>query len=263
MLINKKYSIFQKMAFEVRYRYGFTYLDKCGKTLNAIMRSHPEWVVKGDDPTPHSGKLISINNGCSLSFSAHSYNLILEMPTGGDPLSDKDVDIFVYQAEMLSQILNDYLGLEEFTRIGLRAWYLFRCQSKKEAQKWMDDLGIYSTSQKTLEAFGGSIDAASVVFVIDSQDRKYRLSVSVVEQQAQVDLGEEILSVRASTLSKDQNKFLLKQDQVRRRVRSNPEFAGLIDIDAFQDNPISIDPRDYIETSIKHFNEKLSAATQN
>jgi hypothetical protein len=66
--------------------------------------------------------------------------------------------------------------------------------------------------------------------------------------------------VRASSLSKDQNKFLQKQVQARSRMRANPEYAAMIDIDAFQEEPPSVDPRDFIETSAQQFAGRLGAA---
>jgi hypothetical protein len=45
MLINGKNSILQKLIFEVRYEYGYAYLDKCGRIVNTITRAFPEWNV--------------------------------------------------------------------------------------------------------------------------------------------------------------------------------------------------------------------------
>ncbi len=106
MYIKGQRGILQKIAFEVRYLYGFTYLDKCGKTVNTILRQHPEWMIKGDSPNPQDGRLVSMRNGCSFAFSPYSYNFGLDMPAGGEPLSDSDVAGFVDQTDLLSRIVN-------------------------------------------------------------------------------------------------------------------------------------------------------------
>jgi hypothetical protein len=53
---------------------------------------------------------------------------------------------------------------------------------------------------------------------------------------------------------------LQKQELVKRRMRSNPEYAALIDIDAFQEEPDAVDPRDFIETSLQQISAGLTKA---
>lgn len=262
MHIRSQSGVLQKVAFEARYLYGFTYLDRCGKTINRIMRDHPEWMIKGDSPNPQDGRLVSVKNGCSFVFSPYNYTFQLDMPTGGESLSEADLTGFVDQVDLISRIVNDYLELEVFTRIGVRTWHLFGFQSLSAATDWLNSLGYYSISNELLKAFEGTIDAATVTMLLTGTDRKFRLSFSSVERQAQIDLGDEILNIRASTLSKDQDKFLKQQMQVRRRVHSNPAFAALIDIDVFQEEPISIDPKDFIDTSINQYSERLNTAAK-
>jgi len=255
--VKGKGGILQKLAYEVRYDFGFTYLDKCGRTINTILRDHPEWMIKADTPNPQAGSLVSIDNGCSFVFSPYNYTFVLEMPAGGEPLSEKERSEFVDQVELLSVIVSDSLGLEAFTRIGMRAWYLFSFDKLSESTEWLTSLGFYSISPDLSKLFEATLDAASVVVLLSSKERQYRLSFSSVERQVQLDLGQEILSIRASTLSKDQDKFLLRQLETRRRIHANPQFAALLDIDAFQEDPISIDARDFIENSLKDHSEKI------
>jgi hypothetical protein len=224
------------------------------------MRQYPEWLVKGDAPNPQDGRLVSVRNTCSFSFNPYNYNFFLEMPTGGEALTDNDVQTFINQVDLISRIVNDYLGLDTFTRISFRAWYLFSFDSLSESKNWLSHLGYFSISDKLITAFRGEIEAATMAILLTSTDRKYRLSFNSVERQAQLNLGEEILTVRASTLSKDQDKFLRQQMQAKRRMHLNPEFAAMFDIDAFQEDPISIDPRDFIETSIDQYSERLTSA---
>ncbi len=259
MNIKGKSSILQKIVFELRYRYGFTYLDKCGRTINAIMREHPEWMISGD-PNPQTTGLVSLQTGCLFNFSAPKCDFALEKPLGGDPISDQDFSGFVEQVALISGIVFDQLGLKEFTRIGFRAWHLFGCQNREEAENWLHSLDCYSISPNLSSAFEGEIEATSVVVVITGTDRKFRIAFNAVESHVELDLGQEILRVQASSLSKDQDKFLRKQMETKRRMRANPEYAAMIDMDAFQETPISVDPRDFIETSVKQFSDLLGAA---
>ncbi|MGH9855166.1 MAG: hypothetical protein ACREBD_35485 [Blastocatellia bacterium] len=192
------------------------------------------------------------------------YDFSLEMPLGGEhPLSDNELKDFVEQVDLLSRIVQDHLGLKEFSRIGFRAWNLFGCQDKEEAEDWLGSLSCYTFSPQLSEAFGGRLESAGIAAVIAGTNRKFRVAFNVVERHAYLDLGEELLHVRASSLSKEQNKHLQKQELVKRRMRSNPEYAALIDIDAFQEEPLTVDPRDFIETSLKQFSDGLIKAVSN
>jgi hypothetical protein len=261
MQIKGKNAILQKIVFELRYNHGFTYLDRCGRTINAIMREQPEWILKSDPPNPQTAGLVSIRNGCSFNFSSFKYDFSLEMPLGAEQsLSDDELKDFVEQVDILSRIVQDHLGLKDFSRIGFRAWYLFGCRDKEEAEKWLCSLSCYSVSPQFSAAFGGQFESAGVAAVIAGADRKFRVAFNVVERHAQLDLGEELLQVRASSLSKEQNKHLQKQERVKRRMRSNPEYAALIDIDAYQEEPLVVDPRDFIETGLRQFSAGLTKA---
>ncbi len=68
MHIRGKDDILHKVVFEVRYRYGYTYLDRCGKTINVIMKEAPEWVVKAEQVNTQGVTLVSLANQCSLQF---------------------------------------------------------------------------------------------------------------------------------------------------------------------------------------------------
>lgn len=121
-------------------------------------------------------------------------------------------------------------------------------------------LPCYSLSPQFSAAFGGQFESAGIAAVIAGNDRKFRVAFNAIERHAQLDLGEGLLQVRASSLSKKQNKHLQKQELVKRRMRSNPEYAALIDIDAFQEEPDSVDPRDFIETSLQQIPAGLTKA---
>ena len=121
MHVKGKQAVLQKLGFEVRYDFGFTYLDKCGRTINTILHESPEWMIKGDHPNPQEGSMVSIRNGCTFSFSPYSYNFNLEMPKGGKPLDENDVSDFIEQADEISQVINNSLALNVFKRIGVKS----------------------------------------------------------------------------------------------------------------------------------------------
>jgi hypothetical protein len=253
--------ILQKVVFEVRYRYGFTYLDTCGRTINTIMREYPEWVLRSESASPQNAPLLSLRNSCVFNFSALKYDLSVEHAPDKEPISDEDADTFSSQAEYIHAIVSESLGLGEFTRIGFRAWYLFSCSDELDGERWLRDLGCYRVEDKLVTAFGAEIEASSLSVLIPGEDRKFRIAFNGVERQAQIDFGQGILNVRPHDLDTGQDKFLKEQIKVKKRMRQTPEFAAMIDVDSFQENPKVIAPASFIETSSERILAALTKAT--
>jgi hypothetical protein len=259
--IKGKDGILHKLVYEVRYNNGFLYLDRCGLTAKRIMSTFPEWIVKSQDVSPQNAPLVSLANGAKFSFGALKYDLSMDQPMGREvALTENDVNGFITQADSVTRIVHEELELQEFTRVGFRMWYLFGGNSKEECEDWIDKLGIFKVEKSLTDAFSGNVQSQNHVVVLSGQDRNIRLAVNGVENLAQLDLGNEILSIQAHKLSQKQNAMLIKQNKVRQRLRVNPSFATMIDVDAFVEKPIDAVAGDYIQESFRQIQEGLSKA---
>ncbi|HHT9120178.1 MAG TPA: hypothetical protein ACFYD3_06515 [Candidatus Hypogeohydataceae bacterium YC41] len=262
MVIKGKSSICNKVVYEVRYKYGFTYLDRCGSTVNEIMKSASEWILSESSPNPQNAPLVSLRNGTRLNFSALKYDFSLEQPLGSDKdLEEEDTNEFTKQVDFVSSILNERLNLKDFTRVGFRIWYLFASPTKEDSERWISELlKEMPVDNSIATAFDGTIEAKNYIAIIAAKDRKFRISINGVERYAQVDLGENILGLRASQLSRDQNKFLLDQLKAKKRIAKNPAFAAMIDVDSFVEMPKDVEARDFITESLRQIEGRLPNA---
>jgi len=243
-------AVLWKLVFQLRYRDGFGYLDHCGKTVNAIQRANPRWMIRSADPSPQNAPLWNIETGATFNFSTKTLDVTLEKSAGGESLSEKDIDQFGSDTDELCQVVTRELGIQDLERMGFRVWLLFPAPSMLEAENWLTKLKSFSISDAIPRAFGGNIEATTVTTTIRTKDRRYRVAFTEVERAVQVDLGKEILSVSPRQLDKDQHKILLEQMKVRKRIHENPEHAALIDIDASIDDPVSAAAADFIQSSV-------------
>ncbi|HEX9975356.1 MAG TPA: hypothetical protein VGD14_25110, partial [bacterium] len=134
MQIQKKDSIIHKLVYEVRYKFGYTYFDRCGRTINRIMKEQPEWILFANEPNPQKAPLINTKNRSVFNFSALKYDLALEHEIGNEAaLTKNNIKEFQENADYLSKVINDELGLQEFTRIGFRIWYLIGTESNMDS----------------------------------------------------------------------------------------------------------------------------------
>ena len=264
MIIASKHAVLRQIAFELKFRYGYRYLDVCGDTINHIVRNYPEWIVKGSNISPQNAPLVSLKNGCSFNFSSEKLDLSLQKPIGEKPLDEKNVEEFVEQTNLLSSIAIDKLEVGVFTRIGVRVWHTFQCQNKEEAEEWLLKLGVSEIKISRLGIEKANIEAVGLNLIVEGEDRKFRIALNGVESQQQYDLGDLTLSIREAALHKRQKELLQAESLMRQRMRENPQYAALIDVDTFIDDPISFEPKSFIESSMEmvtqmhyHLNEDV------
>ncbi|HUT24489.1 MAG TPA: hypothetical protein VM492_09125 [Sumerlaeia bacterium] len=249
MMISNKPVIVHKLVFELRYSYGFSYLDKCGWVVNSIMRDRPEWILANTSPNPQNAPLINTNNNCRFNFSSLKLDLTVEQGLGEASLTEDDVSDFLTQVEEITPVVVDGLDLREFTRIGFRVWYMFACGSSDEAETWLRDLGCCQVSQRVAGSFRGRVKATGFSVVIESEDRSFRIAFNGVERSLPVNLGGEVLNIPPHTLHENQREHLLKQIRTKKRIEHNPQFAAMIDIDAYQEMPEKVEPGYFVRTS--------------
>jgi len=249
-----------KVVFEVRYRFGYLYLDRCGRILNSILQDGAEWVIRAV-PQPQAASVTSMRNSATFVYSSDSFSLSVEKATGADGIADEEMVIFSEQADVLGSIVQSNLNVTDFKRIGLRVWYLFPCQNKPEAERWLMQLGLFEIPARVYEAFSGNLDSASASILISTTDRKIRLAATSVERSAVLDLGDTSMVVPPHTLSEKQDIVLRQQLREKRRKQQDPGHAVMIDIDSFIDDPGSeINISDFIRSSRTGLIERLREA---
>lgn len=237
----------RQIVFELRYRHGFAYHDRCGTILNRVTRDLPDWLLIGD-VNPLNAQLYNVRNRCRFNFSNSRLDLNLERSPGDQPIDDAAFSDFADQVDVMCRIIFDELALKEFTRIGFRTLYHFPCETKQESEDWLRLLDFFRVSDKLTGAFGAKLETAGLSAVLVAQDCRYRIAFNVVERAAEINIGSEILSVRPHQLPKGQREALLQQLKAQRIRDRNPEYAVVIDIDAYHEDPPSVDPADFVTT---------------
>src|SRR4051812_22748372 len=78
--IKAKKPVVHKLAYELRYHYGHTYLDRCGRILTLIERDHPQWMVDPSAVSPQGATIYNLELGSQFRFSSGSLLLTWEQP---------------------------------------------------------------------------------------------------------------------------------------------------------------------------------------
>lgn len=258
-LLKGREPLLRQMIFELRYRHGYTYLDKCGKILSRILRELPEWVLGGEG-NPQGTALYSMKNRCRLTFSSTKFDLGLDYTTADNPIPEEDVGTFVEYVTFFSHLIIDELALTEFSRMGLRTLHYFSSTSSQESEQWLRSLGVFTVSPKLLKAFEADLDAAGLSIVLIGKDCRYRIAFNGVEISAQLDMGSELLTVRTSALKENQRKMLVEQLKAKRHRQVNSGYAVVVDVDAYLEDPKSPDPGDFSRRTVDNILPMIRAA---
>jgi hypothetical protein len=219
-----------------------------------------DWILANTSPNPQNAPLINTRNNCRFNFSALKLDFGLEQGVGEEALSEEDLEQFVQQVDDLTQLVIGELDLREFSRLGFRVWYLFECSDIPDAEKWLEKLELCKVSPKLVSAFEGQLEAANMAVLIESKDRKFRVAFNSIERTVPLNLGEGILNVPPRSLPKGQREHLVEQLKLKKRLAHNPQFAAMIDIDAFQDEPRIVKAGEFVRTSLEQLKRFLEAA---
>lgn len=233
-----------------------TYLDRCGTTVNRIMRTYPEWVIQ-DSPNPQNAPMVHPLTGMLFNFNPIKYDFSLDQSVD-QPLSRADIEAFIDQVECLSSIVHEELELTTFVREGFRIWYVLEMKSEEDANQWITSSGVFNVSPAVPAAFKGTTETAGYVLVIVTDERKYRVAVNTAERLERLNVGN--LNILPRSLSKRQRETLLDQMKAKSRLRQNPQHVVSLDVDAYVDEPIEVVPHDFLSRSIDAIESGLPKA---
>lgn len=253
-------ALLRKVVFELRYRRGFTYLDKCGRLINQLMELRPEWQPRPQDPNPQAALLVNLDNACTMSVDTRKLVLCMERPVGELALSDEDAQGFVREVDEMTTLVIEFLALQEFERIGFRSWFFFAGESRDDTELYLRRLGCFQLPDSLFSAFQGEPEAASAVAIVRGIDRSYRIAFAGVESPIQLDIGQEILTLPlGSNRPGSRHQRFLQNLEKKRIVRQNSKFAVMIDIDCYRDQPGDVEPADFVTSSLRFLPEALKA----
>lgn len=248
-----------KIVLEVRYRYGHTYLDRCGRTINAILRSSPEWQVQGGQ-SPAGSMLINWHRSYAFSFSSLKYDLSVERKYLNEGFDDSDLESFARQADGLHAIVTDELGIREFDRIGFRVWYNFVQESEERVWAWFRDLQLAQVSPSLVNAVEGSREKSfggAVLFETD--DRLFRLGFGMTQRLSELDICGAAAPFKVHDLPHGQDKALREALEQKRR---GEQFAATIDVDHFIRDPELDGVGDFVRDSLSRSVNLLRAISR-
>jgi len=164
-------AVVHQTVFEVRYNYGHTYLDRCGITMNDLLRKNIGWSVDGANP--QSGTLHNAEKAATFSFGSEKLSMSFKQGTDCPVLPDM-AEIANLSATFTMDVL-DHLAIEEVTRMGFRTWQLFGYDELVASQEAVKSLGFVANDR--IEGLGVTdLQEVSLNFVAARGDYEVRVA---------------------------------------------------------------------------------------
>jgi len=221
--------------------------------MTLIERDHPQWIVE-PNVSPQGAMLVNLQKGSQFRFSSENLVLSWDQSRDDHELTEEDLEDFFQQSATLTELVLGELGIkeEQYARIGFRAWYLFAAETHEEAQAWLASLRCWPVADRIQKAFDADLYSASMSIELAGKDRRYRLTFSAAERQSQLEAGLRVLTFSPRRLPKGQREaFQLEAEaqSAKKRRRQTSPYIAIIDIDAYQEEPLLLDVDDFLRSS--------------
>ena len=247
-------AVVHQVVLEVRYNYGYTYFDRCGITINDLIRHHAGWSV--DQASPSSGTIRNGELGASLTFSAEKAVVSFQQSPTVPELPKPD-EMARISAAFSTTVLQN-LGIEDVTRAGVRVWQLYGCESLAAAKAAVKDLGFVDLARL---AQVGLTDLDEVSFTVRANRGGLRSRVVVSSAEQTISVDPTTVKQAASEPSKQsraQHEALIAKLKAKRAVAHYPHYSMLVDIDTATEYPSPV-TRSFLHT---FFSEGFAWARQ-
>lgn len=224
-MMKSKKLLLEQIVFEVKYKQGYRYLDRCGETMIEIENKLPGWIA--GEAIPTGGKMRNEGENMTFNFDSLKFDIAKQ--------NAKDLQNFITHSKTIFNIVSSNLGLEEYKRFGLRCWFLFPVNSQSDGRKILSECKTYSVNKDIEKLFGKSIKDTSIVVVLEEEQKSHRISLTMVYKSKEdiiKDDSNKLLETPPHKLPTGQKEALRAQLQRRKKQKEQPEMAILIDIDS-------------------------------
>lgn len=235
--------ILPKVVFEVRYKQGYRYLDRCGEMMIEIENKLKNWSAREATIT-----------GCQMQnklekmiFNCSSVKLDLLQ------YDNKSLDIasFFDCSLTMFDIVSKNFGIKEYVRFGLRYWFFYPVDSMKTGRKILSSNKFFNINPEIENMFGKKIKDRSFVVIVYEENFGHRIALNLVHKEG-VDVEKEadaFLTTAPHKLPKGQKKALLAQIGRKKLQEEQPDVTILLDIDNYKEVPKAEELNDFIELS--------------
>jgi hypothetical protein len=244
--IHGKEPVLKTALCGVEYDSGELYYDRMGRVVRQLHQGGHGWLR---DATVAIKQTQVMNPAEGLILTVSTSGAALTLSTEGHPegIEAEDVARLADQSSFALGVIVDELELANFQRIGYRESYSFACDSLEETEAWIKGLGLVRIDDSLYTTFGNHY-AMSWALLFAAEECRYRLELRGAERPASVPVGPGEMTIKHSRAKQLKRDELLQLLTTRRHKQMDPEYAAILDIDAFlwDDTDADFDIRGFV-----------------
>ncbi|GAX59105.1 chemotaxis protein histidine kinase and related kinases [Candidatus Scalindua japonica] len=237
--------ILQKIVFEARYKQGYRFLDRCGETMIDVENKIKGWIA--GEAVPTGGSMVNELENMFFNFNSSKLDLSQHYT------NISNYKNFIDYSYKFFDITKKNLGLKEYSRFGLRFWFLYPVDSMEKGRNILHKSHIFRENKEVENIFGKKVKDKSAVIVLEEEEKGIRVSLALALKKG-MDIKieqSEPMSTRPHELPRGQKEALMKQLKKIKKKKEDPDIAILLDIDNYINNPQAEYLNNFINESIE------------
>jgi hypothetical protein len=225
-----------QLTFEIRYRQGYRYLDRCGDILVRIENSMPGWTAS--DVNLNTGTLENREQAMKYVFGpANAAMTQARMGiTSGEP--------FLKHTAALLDATLDGIKPASYSRAGLRSFDLRGVASAKEGIELMNRSEYLRSVGDVHKLLGKQASGRNLAYRAEDDKSGLILRVATVKRTA-TQLDDDIPFEEVSkpterpAFKEPSNQARIRVEQLRKKrdIAESPSLGVLVDLDCFEKDP--------------------------
>lgn len=224
--------LLQKIVFEVRYKQGYRYLDRCGETMIDAENKIKGWIA--GEAAPTGGRMVNTTENMLFSFNSSKLDL-------SQHYADiNDYKNFVNYSIKFFDLVSKNLGLKEYLRFGLRYWFLYPVDSAQIGRELLHKSHLFGDDKNVEGIFGKKVKDKSVVIVLEEEGKGARISLALALNKGvdtEIEQSTPTPTIPPHKLPRGQKEAVIKQLKKSKKSAEDPDVAILLDIDNYINCP--------------------------
>ncbi len=237
--------VLDQAILEVRYSRGHAYFDRSGQTLVELEQMDPEWMW--DQFSSQATAATKLSTNTRVAFSNVKFDLVRTALTGDGRTLAVDTDQFIADGVLAWKVINANLGLDEYTRIGLRLIFFLPKRSTEHAEAAMGSAILRPMIPDELSSL--QVKARQTVVVFSDGPLEYRVELGGIVRHEGLP-PTPLMTQRPEQLPKHQREYRNRLFSEQAKYGRNPKYAVKLDVDCAQSDPPKVDIAAYVKQAV-------------
>ena len=229
--------VLDSVVFEIRYAFGYYFLDRCGQIMLDIERELEGWINNGIE-----GAVAKFENPFHQFTATINIEKFVFMSDHPDKQHPEQT---TKSAKDLWKIIQGNLSVNEFHRVGLRLKYLAAHPKLEDAEAKTASIQLGINAFNEIIKGGFKPTQRQVFQVLEYEDTQYRVGIQPLTRSQAVD-PRNIINKPSKLLPRHQREAREEQNRRLAEYSANPKYCVEFDIDCAQLDPNEIHVSSYI-----------------